>query len=185
MLLSWGAGSGQGQTRQWVALGGGAVWRRGLVFDALFGNLLKVDSHGNLLVCAHGFRFLKGAEILHYYPNKFIQRDDMKRFHILNTLFPLLLSRMKEVGKVFLATNSDYNYTDAIMSYLFDFGDGDKRPWRSYFDLIAQMTVATVSGVLLSRRTRGSCASGHTRGRSSTAPSTPGAPRTWCVTCWA
>ncbi|NXK19855.1 5NTC nucleotidase, partial [Arenaria interpres] len=158
---------------------------RGLVFDALYGNLLKVDSHGNLLVCAHGFRFLKGAEILHYYPNKFIQRDDMKRFHILNTLFnlteahlyaclvdfftncsryvkgclkaktlenlekyvvkdprvPLLLSRMKEVGKVFLATNSDYNYTDAIMSYLFDFSDGDKaetpqRPWRSYFDLI-------------------------------------------------
>ncbi|KAM6113214.1 LOW QUALITY PROTEIN: cytosolic purine 5'-nucleotidase-like [Phoenicopterus ruber ruber] len=184
---------------------------RGLVFDALYGNLLKVDSHGNLLVCAHGFRFLRGAEILHYYPNKFIQRDDMKRFHILNTLFnlteahlyaclvdfftncsryvncdtgykhgnlfmsfrsmfqdvreamdhvhlsgclkektlenlekyvvkdprvPLLLSRMKEVGKVFLATNSDYNYTDALMSYLFDFGDGDKRPWRSYFDLI-------------------------------------------------
>lgn len=29
------------------------------------------------------------AEILHYYPNKFIQRDDMKRFHILNTLFNL------------------------------------------------------------------------------------------------
>ncbi|XP_024998607.2 cytosolic purine 5'-nucleotidase isoform X2 [Gallus gallus] len=189
---------------------------RGLVFDALYGNLLKVDSHGNLLVCAHGFRFLRGAEILHYYPNKFIQRDDMKRFHILNTLFnltethlyaclvdffsncpryvscdtgyrhgnlfmsfrsmfqdvreamdqvhlsgclkektlenvekyvvkdprvPLLLSRMREVGKVFLATNSDYNYTDAIMSYLFDFSDGDKtgtppRPWRSYFDLI-------------------------------------------------
>ncbi|KAM4644930.1 cytosolic purine 5'-nucleotidase-like isoform 4-T4 [Amazona ochrocephala] len=174
---------------------------RGLVFDALYGNLLKVDSHGNLLVCAHGFRFLRGAEILHYYPNKFIQRDDMKRFHILNTLFnlteahlyaclvdfftncpryincdtgykhgnlfmsfrsmfqdvreamdhvhllgclkektlenlekyvvkdprvPLLLSRMKEVGKVFLATNSDYSYTDAIMSYLFDSTDGDK-----------------------------------------------------------
>ncbi|KAI1230171.1 hypothetical protein IHE44_0010565 [Lamprotornis superbus] len=199
---------------------------RGLVFDALYGNLLKVDSHGNLLVCAHGFRFLKGAEILHYYPNKFIQRDDMKRFHILNTLFnlteahlyaclvdfftncsryvncdtgykhgnlfmsfrsmfqdvreamdhvhlsvgamgrglivgclkektlenlekyvvkdprvPLLLSRMKEVGKIFLATNSDYTYTDAIMSYLFDFSNEDKadvpqRPWRSYFDLI-------------------------------------------------
>ncbi|XP_062366681.1 cytosolic purine 5'-nucleotidase-like isoform X9 [Cinclus cinclus] len=203
-----------------------AVWCRGLVFDALYGNLLKVDSHGNLLVCAHGFRFLKGAEILHYYPNKFIQRDDMKRFHILNTLFnlteahlyaclvdfftncsryvncdtgykhgnlfmsfrsmfqdvreamdhvhlsvgavgrglvvgclkektlenlekyvvkdprvPLLLSRMKEVGKVFLATNSDYTYTDAIMSYLFDFSNEDEadvpqRPWRSYFDLI-------------------------------------------------
>ncbi|NXK82135.1 5NTC nucleotidase, partial [Amazona guildingii] len=49
---------------------------------------------------------------------------------------PLLLSRMKEVGKVFLATNSDYSYTDAIMSYLFDCTDGDERPWRSYFDLI-------------------------------------------------
>ncbi|KAM9163742.1 cytosolic purine 5'-nucleotidase-like isoform 2-T2 [Pangshura tecta] len=186
---------------------------RGLVFDAQYGNLLKVDSHGNLLVCAHGFRFLKGAEIWNYYPNKFIQRDDMKRFHILNTLFnltetylyaclvdfftncsryvncdtgykhgnlfmsfrsifqdvreamdhvhlsgclkektlqnlekfvvkdprvPLLLSRMKEAGKVFLATNSDYNYTDAIMTYLFTFDPGDKvqRPWRSYFDLI-------------------------------------------------
>ncbi|XP_067168655.1 5'-nucleotidase domain-containing protein 4-like isoform X2 [Apteryx mantelli] len=189
---------------------------RGLVFDTLLGNLLKVDSHGNLLVCAHGLRFLKGPEILHHYPNKFIQRDDTKRFHILNTLFnltetylyaclvdffsncsryvncdtgykhgnlfmsfrsmfqdvreamdhvhlsgclkektlenlekyvvkdprvPLLLSRMKEVGKVFLATNSDYSYTDAIMSYLFDFSSKDEagspqRPWRSYFDLI-------------------------------------------------
>ncbi|XP_044273371.1 cytosolic purine 5'-nucleotidase-like isoform X2 [Varanus komodoensis] len=188
---------------------------RGLVFDALYGNLLKVDSHGNLLVCAHGFRFLKGSDLWNFYPNKFIQRDDMKRFHILNTLFnltetylfaclvdfftscprymncdtgykhgnlfmsfrsmfqdvreamdyvhlsgclkektlenlekyvvkdprvPLLLSRMKDVGKVFLATNSDYNYTDAIMTYLFDLGeDVDKaqhRPWRSYFDLI-------------------------------------------------
>ncbi|XP_062817032.1 cytosolic purine 5'-nucleotidase-like isoform X1 [Anolis carolinensis] len=191
---------------------------RGLVFDALYGNLLKVDSHGNLLVCAHGFRFLKGAEIWNFYPNKFIQRDDTKRFHILNTLFnltetflfaclvdfftncsryvncetgykhgnlfmsfrsifqdvreamdhvhlsgslkektlqdlekyvvkddriPLLLSRMKEAGKVFLATNSDYSYTDAIMTYLFNFNhegeDGPRpahRPWRSYFDLI-------------------------------------------------
>ncbi|XP_074837975.1 5'-nucleotidase domain-containing protein 4-like [Carettochelys insculpta] len=187
---------------------------RGLVFDAQFGNLLKVDSHGNLLVCAHGFRFLKGAEVWNYYPNKFIQRDDTKRFHILNTLFnlaetylyaclvdfftncsryvncdtgykhgnlvmsfrsifqdvreamdyihlsgclkektlenlekylvrdprvPLLLSRMKDAGKVFLATNSDYNYTDAIMTYLFNFKQGEEeapRPWRSYFDLI-------------------------------------------------
>ncbi|XP_078095629.1 cytosolic purine 5'-nucleotidase-like isoform X2 [Mustelus asterias] len=184
---------------------------RGLVFDTLYGNLLKVDSHGNILVCAHGFRFLKGAEILEQYTNKFIQRDDMERFYILNTLFnlaetylyaclvdffikcskytscetgfkhgdlfmsyrnmfqdvrdtmdfvhdsgilkkktlgnleryvmkdprlPLLLSRMKEVGKVFLATNSDYSYTDAIMKYLLDFPCGPKCSWHSYFDLI-------------------------------------------------
>ncbi|KAM3924135.1 cytosolic purine 5'-nucleotidase-like [Leptodactylus fuscus] len=189
---------------------------RGLVFDTLYGNLLKVDSNGNVLVCTHGFRFLKGVEVWCKYPNKFIQRDDTKRYHVLNTLFnlsetylyaclvdffsdcpryvnydtgyrhgnlfmsfksmfqdvrdamdyihdtgvlkektlkdlnkyvvrderiPLLLNRLREVGKVFLATNSDYKYTNAIMSYLFDDGIEDKydpmkKTWRSYFDLI-------------------------------------------------
>ena len=33
--------------------------RRGLWFDTLYGNLLKVDAYGNILVCAHGFLFLK------------------------------------------------------------------------------------------------------------------------------
>ncbi|XP_064494274.1 cytosolic purine 5'-nucleotidase-like isoform X3 [Pseudopipra pipra] len=139
---------------------------RGLVFDALYGNLLKVDSHGNLLVCAHGFRFLKGCDTGYKHGNLFMSfrsmfqdvREAMDHVHLSGCLkektlenlekyvvkdprVPLLLSRMKEVGKVFLATNSDYTYTDAIMSYLFDFRDGDKadtpqRPWRSYFDLI-------------------------------------------------
>ncbi|KAK7930280.1 hypothetical protein WMY93_006675 [Mugilogobius chulae] len=189
---------------------------RGLVFDTMHGNLLKVDAYGNILVCVHGFNFLRGPEIRERYPNKFIQRDDTERFYILNTLFnlpetylfaclvdffsncdryascetgfkdgdlfmsyksmfqdvrdavdwvhfkgtlkektvenlekyvvkdgklPLLLSRMNEVAKVFLATNSDYKYTDKIMTYLFDFPHGSKpgtahRPWKSYFDLI-------------------------------------------------
>ncbi|KAJ8389818.1 hypothetical protein AAFF_G00112870 [Aldrovandia affinis] len=189
---------------------------RGMMFDTLHGNLLKVDAYGNILVCVHGFDFLRGPEIRELYPNKFIQRDDTERFHILNTLFnlpetylfaclvdffsncdryascvtgfkdgdlfmsfksmfqdvrdavdwvhfkgtlkvktvenlekyvvkdgklPLLLSRMNEVGKVFLATNSDYKYTDKIMTYLFDFPHGPKlgmphQPWQSYFDLI-------------------------------------------------
>ncbi|MEE6485935.1 hypothetical protein FKM82_014457 [Ascaphus truei] len=190
---------------------------RGLVFDTTFGNLLKVDSYGNILVCAHGFNFMRVPETREQYPNKFIQRDDTDRFYILNTLFnlpetyllaclvdfftncdrytscekgfkdgdlfmyfrsmfqdvrdavdwvhykgslkektlenlqkyavkdpklPLLLSRMNEVGKVFLVTNSDYKYTHKIMTYLFDFTNGTKqpasaqRPWQSYFDLI-------------------------------------------------
>uniref|UniRef100_A0A8C1RTV7 Cytosolic purine 5'-nucleotidase n=1 Tax=Cyprinus carpio TaxID=7962 RepID=A0A8C1RTV7_CYPCA len=189
---------------------------RGLVFDTMYGNLLKVDAYGNILVCAHGFNFLRGPEIRELYPNKFIQRGDTERFYILNTLFnlpetylfaclvdfftscsrytscetgfkdgdlfmsfksmfqdvrdavdwvhfkgslkektvenmekyvvkdaklPLLLSRMNEVDKVFLVTNSDYKYTDKIMTYLFDFPHGPKagtphRPWQSYFDLI-------------------------------------------------
>ncbi|NWR58557.1 5NTC nucleotidase, partial [Bucorvus abyssinicus] len=67
--------------------------------------------------------------------------EDLEKYVVKDPRVPLLLSRMREVGKVFLATNSDYNYTDAIMSYLFDFSDGDTvetlpRPWRSYFDLI-------------------------------------------------
>lgn len=33
---------------------------RGLVFDTMYGNLLKVDTYGNILVCVHGFNFLKG-----------------------------------------------------------------------------------------------------------------------------
>lgn len=33
---------------------------RGLVFDTMYGNLLKVDAYGNILVCVHGFNFLKG-----------------------------------------------------------------------------------------------------------------------------
>uniref|UniRef100_A0A672PVX3 Cytosolic purine 5'-nucleotidase-like n=1 Tax=Sinocyclocheilus grahami TaxID=75366 RepID=A0A672PVX3_SINGR len=164
---------------------------RGLVFDTMYGNLLKVDAYGNILVCVHGFNFLRGPDTRELYPNKFIQRDDTERFYILNTLFnlpetyllaclvdffsncdrysrfylfsqgtlkkktvenlekyvvkdaklPLLLSRMNEVAKVFLATNSDYKYTDKIMTYLFDFPHGPKhgtshRPWQSYFDLI-------------------------------------------------
>ncbi|XP_053500883.1 5'-nucleotidase, cytosolic II, like 1 isoform X1 [Ictalurus furcatus] len=187
---------------------------RGLVYDTTYGNLLKVDSHGNVLVCTHGFVYLKGVEIQQYYPNGFIQRDDIARFYILNTLFnlsetylyaclvdfftnstryqthqqgfkhgdlfmsfksmfqdvrdamnyihdtgslkertllnlekyvirdpriPVMLTRIKEVAKVFLATNSDYNYTEAIMKYMLDFPPDSKYPeksWRSFFDLV-------------------------------------------------
>ncbi|XP_046873836.1 5'-nucleotidase, cytosolic II, like 1 isoform X2 [Hypomesus transpacificus] len=190
---------------------------RGLVFDTMLGNLLKVDSNGNVLLCTHGFKFHRREEILVCYPNMFIQRSNTDRFYILNTLFnlsetylyaclvdffhrtarfknhekgyqhgdlfmsyrsmfqdvrdamdfihntgilkertvndlekyviknpdlPVLLSRLREVAKVFLATNSDYNYTEAIMTYLFEEPqDGatsgqPKKSWQSYFDLI-------------------------------------------------
>ncbi|XP_051765083.1 5'-nucleotidase, cytosolic II, like 1 isoform X2 [Ctenopharyngodon idella] len=187
---------------------------RGLVYDTLYGNLLKIDSNGNILVCTHGFEYLRGEQVDEYYPNKFIQRDDTDRFYVLNTLFnlsetylyaclvdffnrtsryknclkgfkhgdlfmshrsmfqdvrdamdhlhdtgtlkertlknlekyvikdprlPVLLNRIKEVAKVFLATNSDFNYTEAIMKYLLESPAGFKsprKPWRSYFDLV-------------------------------------------------
>ena len=44
--------------------------------------------------------------------SKFVQRDDR---------LPILLTRLRANGaKVFLLTNSDYNYTDKIMKYLLE-----------------------------------------------------------------
>lgn len=59
---------------------------RGLWFDTIYGNFLKVDAYGNILVCVHGFKMLKTAEILALYPNKFIQMNE-SRVYVLNTLF--------------------------------------------------------------------------------------------------
>lgn len=40
---------------------------------------------------------------------------------------PMFLARIRESGaKLFILTNSDYNFTDKIMSYLFDFPHGAK-----------------------------------------------------------
>ncbi|ESO93154.1 hypothetical protein LOTGIDRAFT_190218 [Lottia gigantea] len=189
---------------------------RGLWFDSLYGNLLKVDAFGNILVCVHGFQFLRGHEIHNFYANKFVQMDE-KRFRIFNTLYelpvlyilaclvdffsnvpdytstktgvkfsdvtmtyksiyqdvldatgvvhdkegplkqetiknvdkyvlkddrlPILLDRIRDSGaKVFLATNSDYTYSNKIMTYLFDYPaekyGGTKREWTSFFDYV-------------------------------------------------
>lgn len=61
---------------------------RGLWYDKLYGNLLKVDLYGNILVCVHGFKFLKSNEIYKYYPNKYLNFDE-SRVYVLNTLFSL------------------------------------------------------------------------------------------------
>ncbi|XP_070152649.1 cytosolic purine 5'-nucleotidase isoform X7 [Polyergus mexicanus] len=189
---------------------------RGLWFDTLYGNLLKVDAYGNILVCVHGFEFLKHSQVYELYPNKFLQLDE-SRVYVLNTLFnlpetyllaclidfftnspqfsrektgvkegeltmsfksifqdvrsavdwihlhgnlktktienldeyvkkderlPMFLTRIRESGaKVFLLTNSDYVFTDKIMTYLFDFPHGARpdeshRNWKTYFDTI-------------------------------------------------
>lgn len=40
---------------------------------------------------------------------------------------PVFLSRLRESGaKIFLLTNSDYNFTNQIMTYLFDFPHGPR-----------------------------------------------------------
>ncbi|TDG40954.1 hypothetical protein AWZ03_012624 [Drosophila navojoa] len=189
---------------------------RGLWFDTLYGNLLKVDAYGNILVCVHGFEFIKHHQVYELYPNKFLKLDE-SRVYVLNTLFnlpetyllaclvdfftnskdfvrvergikagdflftyksifqdvrravdwvhsdgdlkrrttqnmayyvkkdkrlPTVLCRIRESGaKLFMLTNSDYTYTNEIMTYLFDFphganADEPHRDWKSYFDVI-------------------------------------------------
>jgi len=184
---------------------------RGIIFDRLFGNFLKVDTLGSVLTCVKGFQFLKSHEIVELYPDHFIQLGDTDRFYIFNTLFDLpeiymlaciidyfhqdetliaertefkndsfkvkystiqqdvrsavdhihckgdlgtrtlenlnkyvhrqpniglLLDRMAEKGKVVLVTNSEFEYTNKMMNYLFDnSNDENKRSWLSYFDL--------------------------------------------------
>lgn len=61
---------------------------RGLWFDSCYGNLIKADAYGNILVCVHGFRFLKSQDVHQLYPNNFLQLDE-KRIYVLNTLFHL------------------------------------------------------------------------------------------------
>uniref|UniRef100_A0A914W4K1 Cytosolic purine 5'-nucleotidase n=1 Tax=Plectus sambesii TaxID=2011161 RepID=A0A914W4K1_9BILA len=61
---------------------------RGLWFDMLFGNLLKVDGFGNILMGVHGFKFMKPSEIEELYPNKFLHLSE-QRVYVLNTLFNL------------------------------------------------------------------------------------------------
>lgn len=67
--------------------------------------------------------------------------ENLEKCVVKDGKLPLLLSQMKEVGKVFLATNSDYKYRDKIMTYLFEFPHDPKPgnshwPGQSYFDLI-------------------------------------------------
>lgn len=38
---------------------------RGLWYDKLYGNLLKVDAYGNILTVVHGFKFLSGYIFIH------------------------------------------------------------------------------------------------------------------------
>lgn len=183
---------------------------RGLYFDRIYGNLLKVDCFGNILLCIHGFEHVPGNETERLYPNKYVQPSE-DRYYILNTLFHLpetfiiaaiidyfdhhpdyektphgvqcgsLLLSYKSIyqdlrnvvdwlhnegelkrktlenfdkyvikqpklpefldylhqsgSKVFLVTNSDYRYTEKLLTYMFDL-PGKSEPWKSYFDYI-------------------------------------------------
>lgn len=83
---------------------------RGLFFDCELGNLLKVDTYGNILVCVHGFEFLNGHEIRSLYPNKFVQADS-SRYYILNTLFNLPETNLMACLVDYFDRSSDFKRT--------------------------------------------------------------------------
>ena len=47
---------------------------RGLLFDRNYGNLLKIDGFGNVLVCYHGFEPVSVDRLRACYPNKFVNK---------------------------------------------------------------------------------------------------------------
>uniref|UniRef100_A0A671TB21 Cytosolic purine 5'-nucleotidase-like n=1 Tax=Sinocyclocheilus anshuiensis TaxID=1608454 RepID=A0A671TB21_9TELE len=103
---------------------------RGLVYDTTYGNLLKIDSNGNILVCTHGFEYLRGGQVDEYYPNKFIQRDDTDRFYVLNTLFNLSETYLYVCLVDFFTKNTRYKncqkgfkHGDLLMSHRSMFQD--------------------------------------------------------------
>ncbi|XP_036368203.1 cytosolic purine 5'-nucleotidase isoform X2 [Octopus sinensis] len=84
---------------------------RGLWFDKIYGNLLKVDSYGNILICVHGLKIMKQNEIARLYPNKFLQLND-NRCYVLNTLFNLPETYMLACIVDYFSHRKDYEKTD-------------------------------------------------------------------------
>ncbi|VDN57363.1 unnamed protein product [Dracunculus medinensis] len=81
---------------------------RGLWFDLLYGNLLKVDGFGNILIGVHGFRYMKPSEIEELYPNKFIHLVE-DRIYVLNTLFNLPETYLVACIIDYFDNNSNYS----------------------------------------------------------------------------
>ncbi|CAI4225615.1 unnamed protein product [Auanema sp. JU1783] len=80
---------------------------RGLWFDYQFGNLLKVDGFGNILIGMHGQQFLSAAEIESQYPNKYLQLSE-SRIYVLNTLFNLPETHLIAQLIEYFDTHPDY-----------------------------------------------------------------------------
>lgn len=68
--------------------------------------------------------------------------ENLDKYVKKDSRLAMVLARIRESGaKCFLLTNSDYKFTDKIMSYLFDFPHGAQkdephRNWRTYFDIV-------------------------------------------------
>lgn len=63
--------------------------------------------------------------------------DDVPNYIRRDRRLPATLHRLRSAGKrLFLMTNSYFEYTDAVMSYLLADGPAGYAGWRTYFDII-------------------------------------------------
>lgn len=64
-------------------------------------------------------------------------RADLDRYIELDPDLPAALHRLRSSGKIlFILTNSDMSFTEAVMSYLLDGRLSDYRSWQDYFHLV-------------------------------------------------
>lgn len=55
------------------------MFSSGLFLDKELGNLLKIDSFGNIIFCVHGRKNLTKNQIMHYYPSMVVHNEDIAR----------------------------------------------------------------------------------------------------------
>ncbi|MCB9650766.1 MAG: HAD-IG family 5'-nucleotidase [Deltaproteobacteria bacterium] len=68
---------------------------------------------------------------------KAIIKADMPRYIEADPELPQTLHKLRSAGKrLFVLTNSEWDYTDAVMSYMLDGRLAEYPSWRNYFDLI-------------------------------------------------
>lgn len=68
---------------------------------------------------------------------KSIVKADLGRYIVADPLLPQTLHKLRSAGKrLFLLTNSLYDYTEAVMSFILDGKLAEYPSWRKFFDLI-------------------------------------------------
>jgi 5'-nucleotidase len=93
---------------------------RGLWYDKLYGNLLKVDPYGNIMICTHGFKILRGNEIYRFYPNKFINFDP-SRISVQHTLYEFPESYLIACVVNHFSTSPEYKWFTFYLRKVFFF----------------------------------------------------------------
>lgn len=56
---------------------------RGLFLDRELGNLLKIDSFGNIIICVHGRTTLSKNRTAEFYPSMRVSSDEIARKYVL------------------------------------------------------------------------------------------------------